>query len=296
MPKAGIVGRDRRIARDRELLPQPFQAVLHLFQLQTWSTIAAVDVVARHLGVRLVEHVAANGHGGDAGAGHTAIGGLCLLVGPAAILALIGEPIGAGKFPRLGRDVEVDLAGFRHASGLVKGQQRKLAVRPVGVDQFARCGVSPTAPAFGWSVLGLYLGFYQPLDVLVNGVLVVDNMLSPAQGHGLQRNDVSRLVPQIIEVMERFCQVLLLRIHARIEQSQRAKGGHSTLVVGVVRPGPVVTILRIFQIANSLVDGFADVAGGQIGPQNRCRRYNQQCQDQECENLRFHGSNYNRIQ
>ena len=71
---------------------------------------------------------------------------------------------------------------------------------------------------------------------------------------------------RITEIIERLCEVRFVRFFARIEQGHRAKGGDSALLSGVIRPGPLVGILRRLKIADAQSMALRTSPGAKSAP------------------------------
>ena len=90
MPEAAAVGATGGLACDGKVPPQPVDAPLDPVLVFRGGPIAAVDLVAGHFGVGLVEDVAGNHQRGNAGTGHAAGAGHGLVVAPGAVVLVAG--------------------------------------------------------------------------------------------------------------------------------------------------------------------------------------------------------------
>ena len=90
MPEAAAGGRRGRIGLDGEVPPQPVDAPVDPVLVFRGGPIATVDLVAGHLGVGLVEHVAGNHQRGNARTGHAAGAVHGLVVAPGTVVLASG--------------------------------------------------------------------------------------------------------------------------------------------------------------------------------------------------------------
>ena len=101
VPEPHVPGGEGRIGLHGEIPPQPVDAAIDLLPLFRGVAIAAVDPVADHAGVRLVQHVVGDHQRGNARAGHAARRRHRLVIAPAAVVGpLIVLPIACWQAPR----------------------------------------------------------------------------------------------------------------------------------------------------------------------------------------------------
>ncbi len=166
--------------------------------------LTAADSVALGLCVAWADLVGGDHQGSDAGGGHAA-GARCPRgVAPGAVVVLGRLPMGLGSPPGLTAHLHA------HPLRLVKGQHRELRVGIVTVAAQARIRPGPRGRPID------ELRLLQPPHVAVDQPAVLVGT-GRREGHGLQGDDVGLLGLELLQVLQRPADAIVLGILSRVQ-------------------------------------------------------------------------------